>query len=142
MRSCRPVLKQLEAGGFSLHRRGLGGRNSRTAQLGAFAKPTNPKVPGAPARHPSTWCWRSELISLDQLGCEARKIPAAGFFLLTSTFIELTRAMCSEGTVFVAPSERTLSGAGLNTKESSCRPSLASSSSTVRATNWGLCTNA
>jgi Family of unknown function (DUF5670) len=35
------------------------------------------------APQPSTWRGRSEQISLDQVGCEARKIPAEGavFFL-------------------------------------------------------------
>src|SRR6266849_1936632 len=35
------------------------------------------------APQPSTWCGRSEQISLDQVGCEARTIPAEGdvFFL-------------------------------------------------------------
>jgi hypothetical protein len=31
-----------------------------------------------PARQPSTWRRRSEQISLDRLGYEAREIPAAG----------------------------------------------------------------
>jgi hypothetical protein len=30
------------------------------------------------AQLPSTWLGRSEQISLDQVGCEARKIPAVG----------------------------------------------------------------
>ena len=45
---------------------------------------------------PSAWCGRSEQISLDQVGCEARKIPAEGgvFFLdfyLYRTYQELAR---------------------------------------------------
>jgi hypothetical protein len=50
------------------------------------------KLPGSPARQPSTWRGRSEQILLNQLGCEARKIAAMGeIFFLTSTFIELPR---------------------------------------------------
>src|SRR5258708_36403563 len=38
---------------------------------------------GQSAPQPSTWRGRSEQISLDQVGCEARKIPAGGdVFLL------------------------------------------------------------
>src|SRR5258708_4561410 len=47
------------------------------------------------APQPSTWRGRSEQISLDQVGCEARKIPAEGdvFFLdfyLYRTYRDLT----------------------------------------------------
>jgi|SRR5271165_500313 len=46
---------------------------------------TNPSARGAPykAPQPSTWRGRSEQILLNQVGCEARKIPAEGkvFFL-------------------------------------------------------------
>src|ERR1700677_3424377 len=42
-----------------------------------------PQALGHSAQQPSTWCGRSEQLSLDQVGCEARKIPAEGevFFL-------------------------------------------------------------
>jgi hypothetical protein len=42
-----------------------------------------PKALGPSAQQPSTWRGRSEQLSLDQVGCEARKIPAEGevFFL-------------------------------------------------------------
>ena len=48
------------------------------------------------APQPSTWRGRSEQISLNQVGCEARKIPAEGdvFFLdfyLYRTYRELAR---------------------------------------------------
>jgi hypothetical protein len=48
-----------------------------------FRRPRNPKLPGAPARQPSTGSGRSEQILLNYVGCEIRKIPAAGevFFL-------------------------------------------------------------
>jgi hypothetical protein len=50
------------------------------------------------APQPSTWRGRSEQISLDQVGCEARKIPAEGdvFFLdfyLYRTYRELPSAL-------------------------------------------------
>jgi len=49
-----------------------------------------PKPLGYRARQPRSWRGRSEPISFDQVGCEARKIPALGeIFLLTSSFIEL-----------------------------------------------------
>ena len=49
-----------------------------------------PKPLGDSAQQPSEWRGRSEQISLDQVGCEARKIPALGeIFFLTSSFIEL-----------------------------------------------------
>src|SRR6266481_9010215 len=55
---------------------------------------------GRMAPQPSTWRGRSEQISLDQVGCEARKIPAEGvvFFLDFSfyrTYQELTKAASS-----------------------------------------------
>jgi hypothetical protein len=42
-----------------------------------------PKPSGDSAQQPNIWSGRSEQISLDQLGCEARKLPAMGrvFFL-------------------------------------------------------------
>jgi len=41
---------------------------------------------------PSTWCGWSEQILLNQVGCEAGNgQPLERCFLLTSTFIELTR---------------------------------------------------
>src|SRR5215472_12432570 len=49
----------------------------------------NPKPLGHSAQQPRSWRGRSEQISLDQVGCEARKIPALGeIFFLTSSFIE------------------------------------------------------
>src|SRR5215472_9649638 len=51
-----------------------------------------PKPLGHSARQPRSWRGRSEQISFDQVGCEARKVPALGeIFFLTSSFIELTR---------------------------------------------------
>jgi hypothetical protein len=48
---------------------------------------------GATLLHNRAWRGRSEQISLDQVGCEARKIPAeAGEFFLASPFIELIRS--------------------------------------------------
>jgi hypothetical protein len=42
------------------------------------------------AQQPSTWRGRSEQILLNEVGCESRKIPAAGgFFFLTFPFIAL-----------------------------------------------------
>src|SRR5215472_18989664 len=49
-----------------------------------------PKPLGHSAQQPSEWRGRSEQISLDQVGCEARKLPALGeISFLTSSFIEL-----------------------------------------------------
>jgi len=51
-----------------------------------------PKLLDHRAQQPRSWRGRSEQISFDQVGCEARKIPALGeIFFLTSSFIELTR---------------------------------------------------
>src|SRR5215472_13820245 len=48
-----------------------------------------PKPLGHSAQQPSEWRGRSEQISLDQVGCEARKLPALGeISFLTSSFIE------------------------------------------------------
>src|SRR5260370_6839287 len=49
----------------------------------------NPKRWAATSQQPSPWRGRSEQISFIQMGCEARKLPAAGeIFFLTSAFIE------------------------------------------------------
>ena len=49
-----------------------------------------PKPLGHSAQQPSEWRGMSEQISLDQVGCEARKLPALGeISFLTSSFIEL-----------------------------------------------------
>jgi hypothetical protein len=59
----------------------------------------NPKRWATTSQQPSTWCGRSEQISFIHMGCEARKIPAAGeIFFLTSAFIELTGRKESKGT--------------------------------------------
>jgi hypothetical protein len=51
----------------------------------------NPKRWATTSQQPSSWRGGSEQISFIQMGCEARKLPAAGeFFSLTSTFIELS----------------------------------------------------
>src|SRR6266852_2993501 len=45
--------------------------------------------------HPSTWRGRSEQISLDQVGCEARTIPAEGdVFFLDFSFYRTYQALC------------------------------------------------
>jgi hypothetical protein len=50
----------------------------------SFATPDSDRAPGAEG---------SEQILLHQVGCESRKIPAAGeVFFLTSPFIEQTRS--------------------------------------------------
>ena len=69
---------------------GISGHGLRLQEC---ARRRTPKLPGSPARQPSTWRGRSEQILLNQLGCEARKIGAMGeIFFLTSTFIELSAA--------------------------------------------------
>src|SRR5215471_9193058 len=66
---------------------GISGHGLRLQEC---ARRRTPKLPGSPARQPSTWRGRSEQILLNQLGCEARKIGAMGeIFFLTSTFIEV-----------------------------------------------------
>src|SRR5258707_13044590 len=53
------------------------------------------------APQPSTWRGSSEQISLAQVGCEARKIPAEGevffldFYLYRTIRIGLTRRVCT-----------------------------------------------
>ncbi|MGA8025018.1 MAG: hypothetical protein WCC18_13775, partial [Candidatus Acidiferrales bacterium] len=45
-------------------------------------------------QQPSTWCGRSEQILLNQVGCEARKIPAdAEVFFLDFPFYRTNRAV-------------------------------------------------
>ena len=47
----------------------------------------NPKSLGHSVQQPSTWCGRSEQILLNQVGWEARKVPAsAGVFFLDFPF--------------------------------------------------------
>src|SRR6266852_7058114 len=47
--------------------------------------------------HPSTWRGRSEQISLDQVGCEARTIPAEGdVFFLDFSFYRTYQAQQSQ----------------------------------------------
>jgi hypothetical protein len=71
---------------------GFGTDRLRREEAMKTARRRTPKLPGSPARQPSTWRGRSEQILLNQLGCEARKIAAMGeIFFLTSTFIELPR---------------------------------------------------
>jgi hypothetical protein len=49
-----------------------------------------PKPLGHTAQQPRSWRGRSEQISFDQVGCEARKLPALEeIFFLTSSFIEV-----------------------------------------------------
>jgi len=49
----------------------------------------NPKRWATTSQQPSTWRGRSEQILFIHMGCEVRKIPAAGeIFFLTSAFIE------------------------------------------------------
>jgi hypothetical protein len=51
-----------------------------------------PKPRGRIAPEPSTWCGRSEQIQLNQVGCEARKIPAdAELFFLDFPFYRTNR---------------------------------------------------
>jgi hypothetical protein len=51
----------------------------------------NPNRWATTSQQPSTWRGRSEQILFIYMGCEVRKIPAAGeIFFLTSPFIELT----------------------------------------------------
>jgi len=50
----------------------------------------NQKRLATTSQQPSPWRGPSEQISFIQMGCEARKLPAAGeIFFLTSAFIEL-----------------------------------------------------
>jgi hypothetical protein len=54
----------------------------------------NPKPLGQSSRPPSTWCGRSEQIQLNQVGCEARNIPAdAEVFFLDFSPYRTYRAM-------------------------------------------------
>jgi hypothetical protein len=60
----------------------------------------NPKRWATTSQQPSTWRGRSEQILFIHMGCEVRKIPAAGeIFFLTSAFIELSGSVkfrCAE----------------------------------------------
>jgi hypothetical protein len=47
---------------------------------------------GALIQQSSTWCGRSEQISLDQVGCEARKIPAEGDAYFLDFYLYRTRS--------------------------------------------------
>jgi hypothetical protein len=68
---------------------GFGTDRLRREEAMKTARRRTPKLPGSPARQPSTWRGRSEQILLNQLGCEARKIAAMGeIFFLTSTCSE------------------------------------------------------
>jgi hypothetical protein len=57
----------------------------------------NPNTLCHDAQRPNTWRDRSKQISLDQVGCEARKLPAVGdICFLTSPFIELLRTLAAK----------------------------------------------
>src|SRR5271169_1429852 len=78
---------------------GFGTDRLRCEEAMKTADSEKPKPRGRLAPQPSTWRGRSEQISLDQVGCEARKAPAGGdvFFLdfsLYRTYRELAAAKC------------------------------------------------
>ena len=60
----------------------------------------NPKPLGHIGQQPSTWRGRSEQILLNQVGCEARKIPANGgvffldFYLYRTSLVSPTADPC------------------------------------------------
>jgi hypothetical protein len=58
------------------------------AEVGLTSQSRKPKPRGRITPQPSTWHGRAEQISLDQVGCEARKTPAEGdvFFLDISLY--------------------------------------------------------
>src|SRR5215472_2630961 len=71
---------------------GFGTDRLRCEQAMNTADRRKPIPLGHSAQQPRSWRGRSEQISFDQVGCEARKIPASGeISFLTSSFIELTR---------------------------------------------------
>ena len=74
---------------------GFGTDRLRCEEAMKTAGRENPNRWAATAQQPSTWRGRSEQILLNQVGCEARKIPAvAGVFFLDfslyRTYQELT----------------------------------------------------
>src|SRR5262249_8187958 len=72
---------------------GFGTDRLRCEQAMNTADRRKPKPLGHSAQQPRSWRGRSEQISFDQVGCEARKIPASGeISFLTSSFIERTRS--------------------------------------------------
>src|SRR5215472_1817091 len=72
---------------------GFGTDRLRCEQAMNTADRRKPKPLGHSAWQPRSWRGRSEQISFDQVGCEARKVPALGeIFFLTSSFIELPRS--------------------------------------------------
>jgi len=84
---------------------GFGTDRLRCEQAMKTAYGRKPKPLGHSARQPRSRRGRSEQISFDQVGCEARKIPALGeIFFLTSSFIELPRHMLHAPEPFLPPS--------------------------------------
>src|SRR5277367_4185527 len=66
---------------------GFGTDRLRCEEAMKTADSEKPKPRGRLAPQPSTWRGRSEQISLDQVGCEARKSPAeADVFFLDFSF--------------------------------------------------------
>src|SRR5262252_8985179 len=77
---------------------GFGTDRLRCEQAMNTADRRKPKPLGHSAQQPRSWRGRSEQISFDQVGCEARKIPASGeISFLTSSFIEQTGAVDGHG---------------------------------------------
>src|SRR5271155_1813096 len=77
---------------------GFGTDRLRCEEAMKTADSEKPKPRGRLAPQPSTWRGRSEQISLDQVGCEARKSPAeADVFFLDFSFYR-TRPTKPEGT--------------------------------------------
>jgi hypothetical protein len=77
----------------------------------------NPNHWGYSAQHPSPWRGSSEQISLDDVGWEARKTPAAGdvFFLdfpLYRTYQELAQLCTESSGVRIEPSNKNINCLG------------------------------
>src|ERR1700758_3697607 len=73
---------------------GFGTDRLRCQQAMKTAGKKKPQSLGPGVQQPSTWCGRSKQILLIHVGCEARKIPAAGNVFSLDFYLYRTFVVC------------------------------------------------